>query len=151
MTKRSNAYTEAQALHLWCAMVRYTEESEESACNRWSEVQEEISNPSQCRCIARRCAMWRWLTNETGYAASGVSHDGRSPLRPSSQRTRSAHRVSLPPPTTKESDVMSKPASTRAASQRIAAQAHERICAGGRPSKTRDQIRRAMPHASPFV
>jgi hypothetical protein len=71
MTKRSNAYTEAQARHLWCPMVRFTVDSEDSACNRWSGIPEEISNPPQCRCIASQCAMWRWLTNETGYCGLG--------------------------------------------------------------------------------
>jgi hypothetical protein len=71
MTKRSNAHTEARARHLWCPMARYVEDVEENASNRWSGILEEVSNPTQCRCIASQCAMWRWLTNETGYCGLG--------------------------------------------------------------------------------
>jgi hypothetical protein len=52
-------------------MARYVESFEDSASNRWSGIQEEISNPPQCRCIASQCAMWRWLTDESGYCGLG--------------------------------------------------------------------------------
>jgi hypothetical protein len=48
--------------------------------------------------------------------------------------------------------VISKPASTRAASRRVAAQAHERICAGRQAVEKRVIGHGARgPDASPFV
>jgi hypothetical protein len=69
MRKRTNAHTEGQAWHLWCPMARYTEG--DSAANRWPGSQEEASIPPPNRCVASQCAMWRWLTDETGYCGLG--------------------------------------------------------------------------------
>jgi hypothetical protein len=52
-------------------LARYVENIEDSASNRWLGIQEEVSNPPQCRCIASQWAMWRWLTDETGYCGLG--------------------------------------------------------------------------------
>lgn len=73
-------HTPEQAKELWCPMSRtkYTNENRVSgsiataACNIT-----DIRVPSSCRCIADKCAMWRWVTNDTmerGYCGLAPVH-----------------------------------------------------------------------------
>lgn len=50
-------HTTEQALNLWCPMVRASNGSDHP---RNSGNSQAYRNPMDARCIADRCAMWRW-------------------------------------------------------------------------------------------
>lgn len=53
-------HTAEQALELWCPMVRASN-GHDTACNSGNGMEYRTSPPS-ARCIANKCAMWRWAT-----------------------------------------------------------------------------------------
>jgi len=58
-------HTEKEARELWCPMARSQGNCDEPAANRWigaggDGVTEMQMNPPDSRCIASKCAMWRW-------------------------------------------------------------------------------------------
>jgi hypothetical protein len=75
-------HTEDEARKLWCPMARMSD-ADLPAYNRFTEedTYKVVFNPSNCRCIASECAMWRWLDDwqENGYcglAGKAYKNDG---------------------------------------------------------------------------
>jgi hypothetical protein len=52
--------TEDEARKLWCPMARYARGNDPPAYNRCDFDDEVVESPGSCRCIASKCAMWRW-------------------------------------------------------------------------------------------
>ncbi len=53
-------HTEKQAAETWCPMVRHaSDDGDMASINRYGH-DDESDSPEFARCIAGRCAMWRW-------------------------------------------------------------------------------------------
>ena len=68
--------TEEEAKTKWCPNSRFSVADGEHGVNRWWSAKTDDGpysvNPEACRCIASRCAAWRWgeFIGPYGYTAS---------------------------------------------------------------------------------
>jgi hypothetical protein len=66
--------TEREARELWCPMARHMSESPDDvySFNRFTGTKINL-NPGSCRCIAAKCAMWRWTlaSGDDGFCGLG--------------------------------------------------------------------------------
>jgi hypothetical protein len=61
-------YSEDEARKLWCPMARVA--VDEASANR--DIDDTTTFISGCRCIASKCAMWRWAMSECSQVQMGM-------------------------------------------------------------------------------
>lgn len=69
-----NTHTPEQAKGLWCPMVRASNGTD-TACNA-GNTPEYRTAPSSARCIADKCAMWRWAHETANVEVVKTSPNG---------------------------------------------------------------------------